>query len=408
MIRISDKRECCGCSACAQACPQQAISMQPDKVGFLYPVINVSMCNDCGLCERTCPILSVREKRIPKHVYAVKNNNENIRMNSSSGGLFSILAEDTIKKGGVVYGATFDDEWHVIHSRISQTEDIAKLRGSKYVQSTIGDIYKQVRQDLKERKEVLFSGTPCQVAGLQQFLKKKYDYLTTVDFVCHGVPNPRIWEDYLKEENSAVRRSLGKVPFSSSLESTSLIKGVNFRDKSNGWEKYRFVLTLAKPSGEGKCSSVLSSTYVWEHPYMLLFLHDLIVRPSCHSCRFRNGKSGADYTMGDFWCIKKFHEDFYDDKGVSLLMTYGKDAGKFLIGDTDYIETKFEEACYGNPCIVMNWPYNPDSSFFYFLHNRLGMNLKMSLGICMRFMYVRKETNRLKQRVKRKFSCIKR
>lgn len=407
MIQVIDKRNCCGCSACEQTCPKHAITMQPDKKGFSYPYVNIDKCIECGFCEQVCPILHEKEQRIPSHVYAVKNKDEKVRMKSSSGGLFSILAEDTIMKGGVVYGAAFDEDWNVRHVRIDDKQGISKLRGSKYVQSQMGDTYKMVRNDLKEGRCVLFSGTPCQVAGLHHFLGRKYNLLTTVGLVCHGVPNPRIWNDYLKEQITALRRSLGKVPFSS-LKFESLIKDINFRDKSNGWEKYRFSSELAKPSGDGKQSSVFSSTYVWEHPYMLLFLKDYILRPSCHNCKFRCGRSGADYTLGDYWGIERFHEDFFDDKGVSLAMSYDRDFEPYVFKNSEVIESRFEDACYGNPCIVMNLPYNPDSSLFYFLHDRLGMNLKMSLAICMRFMCARKETNRLKQRVKRKLSCLKR
>lgn len=223
MINIHKETSCCGCAACANVCTRQAITMQRDKKGFLYPVIEAGKCNNCGLCEKICPMLNGNEERIPVHTFALKNKNEAVRMQSSSGGLFTILAEGILRENGVVYGAVFNEEWNVIHTRIDSTEELHRLRGSKYVQSVIGDIFKQVREDLKANKKVLFSGSPCQVAGLNAFLRKEYDNLTTVDFVCHGVPNPRIWEEYLQGEISARRAAAGKSSdFSSSLPKRQL------------------------------------------------------------------------------------------------------------------------------------------------------------------------------------------
>lgn len=405
MIQIIDKRNCCGCSACEQACPKHAISIQPDKKGFSYPVINVENCVDCGLCEQACPILHEKDQRVPSHVYAVKNKDEEVRMKSSSGGFFSILAEDVIKKGGVVYGAAFDEDWHVRHIRVDDKQSISKLRGSKYVQSQMGDTYKLVRKDLKEGRRVLFSGTPCQVAGLRSFLGKKHNLLTVVDLVCHGVPNPRIWDDYLKEQVSAVKQSLEKVPYSRSLKSESLIKGTNFRDKSNGWKNYRFSLEFAKPSGDGKQSSVFS-TYVWEHPYMLLFLKDYILRPSCHNCKFRCGKSGADYTLADYWCIERFYPDFFDDGGVSLVIQYtNEDLKEKIEQNASVIETSYDEACYGNLAILRNLPANPDSKYFYIIHDRLGLSLEASLQYIMKITSLRLWCKKKKAIIKNKICC---
>ena len=210
MINIHKETVCCGCAACANVCTRNAIDMQRDKKGFLYPVVNADTCNNCGLCESICPIINEKEERTPQHVYALKNKNESVRLGSSSGGIFSILAENVLRQRGVVYGAVFDKKWNVVHSRIESIKDLQKLRGSKYVQSSIGDSFKAVRDDLKSGRKVLFSGTPCQVAGLNAFLRNKHENLTTVDFVCHGVPNPRIWEDYLKEEIAAHRTGTGK------------------------------------------------------------------------------------------------------------------------------------------------------------------------------------------------------
>lgn len=382
MIQIIDKRICCGCSACEQTCPKHAISMQPDKKGFSYPVVNIENCVDCGLCEQACPILHEKDQRVPSHVYAVKNKDEEVRMKSSSGGFFSILTEDVIKMGGVVYGAAFDDDWHVRHVRVDDKQSISKLRGSKYVQSQIGDTYKQVRKDLKEGRRVLFSGTPCQVAGLKRFLGRGYANLLTVDLVCHGVPNPRIWKEYLKEQQKAIlRRPVEDSP----VMASSKINWISFRDKSKGWIKFRFALQYTENSSNGDKRTVFSSTDIWEHPYMLLFLKNYILRPSCHNCKFRCGRSGADYTLADYWGIERFYPDFFDDRGVSLVLQYSNEKMEEWLKDkVFFIETSFEEACSGNAAILRDLPINPDSKLFYFFYDTLGISVEKSQRMVMK------------------------
>ena len=183
MISIKQKKDCCGCSACVQRCPKQCISMAEDEEGFLYPHIDESKCIDCGLCEKVCPVINQENQREPLSVYAATNPDEKIRMLSSSGGLFSMLAEKTIENGGVVFGACWNDEWEVVHDYTETVLGIAKFRGSKYVQSRIGDSYRIVEKFLKDGREVLFSGTPCQVAGLKKYLCKVYENLFLVDFI---------------------------------------------------------------------------------------------------------------------------------------------------------------------------------------------------------------------------------
>ncbi len=185
MINLAKKEDCCGCNACAQRCPKSCITMQADSEGFLYPQINAQLCNNCGLCEKVCPVINQGNCRKPLKVYAAINKNEYIRIASSSGGVFSALAQKTLSNGGVVFGAAFNKEWGVEHIYIDSTEELKELRGSKYVQSNIGNTYKEAEKFLKQGREVLFSGTPCQIAALKLYLRKEYNNLTTIDIVCH-------------------------------------------------------------------------------------------------------------------------------------------------------------------------------------------------------------------------------
>lgn len=212
MLQLTDKQDCCGCHACASVCARQCITMQEDNEGFLYPVVDASTCTDCGLCEKVCPVINQDEPRKPLKVYAAKNRNEEIRRQSSSGGIFTPLAESVIRDGGVVFGAKFDKDWNVVHAWTDTIEGITDFRGSKYVQSTIGDAYREAREFLKQGRKVLFSGTPCQIAGLRKFLRKEYDNLLAVDVVCHGVPSPLVWRKYLEETRVKLRaeRDAGK------------------------------------------------------------------------------------------------------------------------------------------------------------------------------------------------------
>lgn len=377
MIKLKRKEDCCGCTACEQICSKKAITMKYDWKGFTYPSINEQKCSNCDICKSTCPILNDRKERVPNHIYAMKNKNLQTRLNSSSGGIFSILATNTINNGGVVFGASFDEKWDVVHTHIVSLDKLYKLQGSKYVQSNLKDTFLQVKAFLDNNTPVLFSGTPCQVAGLLNYLKKKYDNLTTVDFVCHGVPSPKIWKDYLKE---ILPKKLTDSKHTTA-DPLSYIKKINFRGKPNGWIKFHLVISAVDDiSKENQNThSILINDYVWDNDYMLSFLNDYINRPSCHECHFRNGKSGSDYTIADYWGIDKSHPDFFDDNGVSLFLSYNGDIPKYIKEQTDNIETSFEDACYGNRCISSSWPFKSSSKAFYFFHQYLGYNIHNSL-----------------------------
>ena len=320
MIEIKEKKDCCGCNACVQVCPKQCISMKEDREGFLYPEVNKDICVDCHLCEKLCPILNQGKERKPLKVYAAKNKDEEIRRQSSSGGIFTLLAEQVINEGGVVFGARFNENWEVVHSYVETKEGLAAFRGSKYVQSRIGDNYKKAESFLKSGRKVLFSGTPCQIAGLNLYLRKEYENLLTVDFICHGVPSPGVWREYLKEE--IARQCDGKNSvLSHPIEKEKVkIKCISFRDKKLGWKKFSFALTLSVPDGHGAENTVLLSEPLNKNLFLRGFLADLYLRPSCYACPAKCLKSGSDVTIGDFWGIEKVMPEMDDDRGVSVVM----------------------------------------------------------------------------------------
>ncbi|HEY5592060.1 MAG TPA: Coenzyme F420 hydrogenase/dehydrogenase, beta subunit C-terminal domain [Paludibacter sp.] len=227
MIKLSSNEDCCGCYACANICPQHCIAMEEDQEGFRYPITDERRCSDCGLCERVCPVINRFAKAEYKtNVFACQNMNEQIRAESSSGGVFTLLAEPILKQNGVVFGARFDNVFAVVHDFTETIEGLEVFRGSKYVQSLIGNNYKKAEQFLKQGREVLFTGTSCQIAGLKHFLRKEYKNLLTIDVVCHGVPSPKVFSLYLKELDNMQNGRLEKI---------------QFRDKTEGWKKYSFL-----------------------------------------------------------------------------------------------------------------------------------------------------------------------
>lgn len=354
MIKITEKLECCGCNACVQRCPKHCISMREDNQGFLYPFVDTTSCIDCGLCEKVCPILNAGNIKEPLQVLAAKNKNEDQRLKSSSGGTFILLAEYIINQGGVVFGARFDANWEVEHCYAETTEELEPLMRSKYVQSKIGNTYKQAEQFLKNGRKVMFVGTSCQIAGLKRFLRKEYDNLFAVDFICHGVPSPGIWRKYLEEIKSSRSEAAGKnTVLSLSLKSVPVITGINFREKQQGgygWKKYGFVVQAKSPS-KGDKNSVLLSSIFNENIFMKGFLANLYLRPSCYKCKAKNGAANSDITIADYWGIQKYHPEFDDDKGVSVVFIHtcrGKGIIKELSSRLDVKDSNLNEATASN------------------------------------------------------------
>lgn len=328
MIEIKNKKDCCGCHACVSVCSKHCITMQTDSEGFLYPVVDKDSCTDCGLCEKVCPVIHQSAPVEPQATYIAINRNEEIRLQSSSGGIFTLLAEQVIAEGGVVFGARFDKDWSVIHAWTDTVEGLAAFRGSKYVQSRIGDTYREAKEFLKQGRKVLFSGTPCQIAGLKKFLCKEYNNLLTVDFICHGVPSPGVWQRYLNELREELRaeRGVGKNTVPSSMDELPVITGISFRDKTNGWKKYGFRLRYAAWAAPNSVSSSANKEekeflQPFPHnPFMRGFLADVYLRPSCYACSAKSGKSGSDITIADAWGMDCFAVEHDDDKGACYVL----------------------------------------------------------------------------------------
>lgn len=346
MIILKNKKDCCGCEACVQRCPKRCISMHEDKEGFLYPNVNPSLCIDCGLCEKVCPVINQSEIHKPLKVYAAKNPDEQIRLSSSSGGIFTMLAEQVLNDNGVVFGARFNVNWEVEHGYADTLDGIASFRGSKYVQSRIGDSYLQVEAFLKQGRKVLFSGTPCQVAGLKKKLgNKKYDNLLTVDVVCHGVPSPLVWRKYL-EEIIRPKGAAEKNVFLS-LNEMPVITDIVFRDKTLGWKKYGFEIRYKSKQEEVYLYEPLNNNL-----FMKGFLKNLYLRPSCYACASRSGKSGSDITIADYWGIGKYYPKFDDDRGIGLvLINTLRGAEVYSKLTVEGFETTYEQAISDNPCV---------------------------------------------------------
>ncbi len=345
MITISNKKNCCGCGACAQGCPKQCITMSTDKEGFLYPKVDKDVCIDCGLCERVCPELNPNNEREPKNVLAAINKDESVRLRSSSGGVFYLLAEKFIKEGGVVFGARFDENWQVVMDYAETLEGVQAFMGSKYVQARTEKAFNDAKQFLQNGRKVLFSGTPCQIAGLSHFLRKEYDNLLTVDIVCHGTPSPKVWARYLDE----VLRECEKV------------KDVAFRNKSLGWRNFSFKLAYSE-----KDETLSIQSPAGKNPHMKAFLKNLILRPSCYDCKFKSGKSHSDITLADFWGIWNVNPQMDDDKGTSMVFT-NSEKGESAFGSLkiDTVESDYETAKkYNSACWKSPVPHPKRSEFF--------------------------------------------
>lgn len=302
MIKIKEKKNCCGCKACEIICPKNCIEMTVDEEGFWYPIVDKDKCIDCGMCEKSCPILNKasRKKSFDAKVYGAYSNNESIRINSSSGGMFSELAASVFEKNGAVFGCTMNDDFSFAkHIKVENVDDLPKLQGSKYLQSDTNITFEEVKNCLQNGQEVLYSGTPCQIAGLKSYLGKySKDYnLVTVDIICHGVPSSNVWNCY---KSALVKK------FDSTVEK------ISFRNKSNGWQNYSLLCEFENKKEYKK--------FAGDDLYLRGFVADYYLRPSCYDCQFKGDNIKSDITLADFWGIDKVNPKFNDDKGVSLVV----------------------------------------------------------------------------------------
>ena len=313
-VKIADYQTCCGCSACEQICPRGCITMQENSEGFLYPNVDETRCIDCGLCEKACPDRFPYAKRKPLKTLAAINRQEITRLKSSSGGIFSLLAENCIAHGGTVFGARFTPTWCVEHKGTNVSEDIPHYRGSKYVQSKIGHCFTEVKELLEKNKRVMFVGTPCQVAGLHHYLGKSFEDLLTVDFICHGVSSPAVWKWYINDvAKSLVGKSwLNRIIYAK--DPLRAVRNVEFRNKEYGWKQFHTVIDV------GYIQKNRFSVIHYENPYMRSFLTNLNLRLSCYQCSSKAGRSHSDITLADFWNVHKVVDGYDDDKGTSLIL----------------------------------------------------------------------------------------
>ncbi len=298
-IDIQNPADCCGCTACESICAHNAIKMEPDALGFLYPKVNNDLCVDCGLCQKVCkfqgeyiPDNSFEE---PK-VYGARHADIAELSKSQSGAAFWAFAESLLEKGYVIYGVGYDDNLHVIHKRVATIEECQELRGSKYTQSDLRGVFRALKKNLQQGEKIVFTGTPCQVAGLKSYIPNKlHENLLTIDLVCHAVPSPKVWEEYVKWIEQKHKDE---------------VISTNFRNKKFGWHSHFETFKMKKSEKEIKRST-----------FRFFFFYDhLSVRKSCANCKFTNLKRPGDLTIGDFWGWEKHHCEWNDNKGISLLL----------------------------------------------------------------------------------------
>lgn len=355
MINIIDKADCCGCTACASVCTHKAITMKPDSLGFLYPEVDINKCTNCGLCEKVCAFNDNYDKSLNlenPEAYGARHKDIHEVETSRSGAAFIAISDWILEQGGVVYGVGYKDHFRVAHKRATTKEQRNEFKGSKYVQSDLEDTFLQVKNDLKDGKMVLFSGTPCQTAGLNSFIGKRLrENLFLIDIVCHGVPSPYIWRDYIVYYEKKYKK---KIVF------------VDFRDKKEyGWWRHKETFTMEN-------NVKLTPKCV---PFTNLFYKHIMFRLSCGSCHFCNTIRPSDITIADFWGWEKINPEFNkDDKGISLLLINtekGKELFKAINKRLYTFQAKLEDCL--QPNLKQPSVLNPKSQEFERVYNKYGI-----------------------------------
>ena len=353
-VIITSKDNCTGCAACVNVCPAKCISMTQDTDGFLYPAINEEKCILCGLCKKIC---NVEEKSSGKiEAYACYNQQKEERLKSSSGGIFAVLAKEILKKNGVVFGVKMNGI-EAEHTYIECVEDLDKLLGSKYIQSNVGLTYNKVKTFLEQGREVLFCGTPCQVAALNKVLQKKYDNLLLVDFICHGISSPEIFRQYIKEIHLEDKK----------------IKNISFRDKTEGWNNFSLRMDVEGQDCYRK--------NMQEDIFLQSFLKNMNLRTSCFSCKHRTVNRISDLTLGDFWGSKEVFDDWKEEKGYSVVLIQSK-KGERIFQDIKksitYKNVEIEKIVeYNQSLLVSPWDeFSKDLFFKYVKKNTIKNSIK--------------------------------
>lgn len=343
MEEVVHRTKCTGCSACANKCPQNAIMMKENIEGFIEPVIDENKCINCGICKRICPVLNTKKNDSVNECYIAFAKQEDMWKEASSGGLFPAMANYVLNENGIVIGAAFDKNNELRHIAVTNKEELYKLKGSKYIQSDLGNIFKYIKDNV-ENKKVLFVGVPCQVAGLKAYLNKEYENLICIDLICHGVPSPNLFKKYIEELEK---------------EKNDELLSYNFRDKITGWDMYSNTAIFRN-------SNVIS--IYSKNDYMRLFLADVALRESCFNCNFKLGNKYSDITLGDFWGVNKYYPEMYNRNGVSAVIV-NTNKGKYVFDrikeDLEYKSCNIKEIIDGNLALKVS-SHRPESRNLFF------------------------------------------
>lgn len=383
MPTLATKEYCTGCTACACVCPNGCITMVADSDGFPYPSVDLQQCLDCGLCQQACPVLT--HLPLPEQdptAWAAFSQDEAIRLESSSGGVFTELARSVLKQGGAVFGAAYNAQFEVEHICVNSEDALAKLRGSKYAQSHLGHTFQDVKLRLDQGQRVLFSGTPCQVGGLIAFLSRPYENLLTVDLVCHSVPSPKVWKTYVRYR--AQQDNCGQMP-----------ESVNLRSKETGWSRYQYANRFQYAGNHVHIAKSGDSLY------MKLFSRGLISRPSCAHCAFKGDRRSSDLTLGDFWGVWDIAPEMDDNKGTSLVLVHTPKGAQLLDQLSKHLSLlpiPLEKAGLQNPAIYRS--FHPHEKRDEVLSHIFSGNI----GECEKWVSTPKPS--FPQRIRRKLSAM--
>ena len=344
-FKICDHDQCTGCMACVSVCPKNCIQSKRDKAGFEYPSIDFNKCINCSKCRNICPVANKpKDTNQQPNAFAMQNKDEQVRLESSSGGCFTVIAEHIIDMGGVVFGVGYDSSFNAINKSCTTKADLTELRGSKYVQSNVQNVYTEAEVYLKQGRTVYFTGTPCQIGGLKAYLGQDYGNLYTQDIICHGVPSPNLWNNYVEYREQIAG---------------SKATNVQFRDKSLGWDKYAMLFEFDNQTNYNQ--------RVTDDIYMRCYIMNMAMRKSCAECSFKQVHRQSDFTIADFWGIDKVCPEMNDNKGTSLLLVHSDKGQKLLSDISDRVIIKqvdFELSIGSNPSMIKSVKLPPLYNMF--------------------------------------------